>query len=240
MDVKIIIPTAGRSDRVLTEIDNQILCVPEAEAAAYREHCNYEIITHPELKNLAAKRNWIYKKFGDVFMVDDDMVSFERVYRSTDQFLDPAQTYEVIQNLYYMAVDIGAKLFGFSETPSPKHYNPYKPLMLKGMAGGGAYGLLQDDKLYFTEKTTAADSHFITLLNMYYYRYSLIDTRFVFRTKNTFKGSGGQAAKRTMLTEKIDTLFLRQTFGEAVRLRSNNKTGAKKTHNFQRSIKTPW
>jgi len=240
-EVNIVIPTAGRAANVLTEIEGQILCVPEKEKAEYIEHNTGEIITHPPLKNLAQKRNWIYQKFGDVFMVDDDIVSVERVYVHVDAILDSTEARKIIQKTYNLAKAIGAKIFGFCEDPNPNHYNPYKPLMLKGFINGCAIGMLQDDNLYFTDRTTAAESHWINLLNMYYNRYNLIDTRFHFRQKanSTFLGTGGQAANRTMASEMRDTLFLRQTFGESVVLRRKKKN-AKQSHPYQRSIKTPW
>ncbi|GAJ01496.1 unnamed protein product [marine sediment metagenome] len=176
MSIKIIIPSAGRSDNVLTNIDNQIICVPENEIKEYKIfNSDFEIISHPKLKNLAAKRNWILNKFGEVFMIDDDMVSLERVYVKTNQVLSSKEAYNQVQQLFYQAKHLNAMLFGFSEDPSPNHYNPYKPLMLKGISGGGAYGILKDSKLFFTENTTACDSHFVTLLNTYKNRYSLIE-----------------------------------------------------------------
>lgn len=237
--IKIVIPSAGRHNQILTNIKDQILCVPKSEGGLYAEFHQCEIVTHPELKNLAAKRNWIIAKFGDVFMVDDDMASFERVYQTTDQRMTPEETHERIQWLWNLATQINAPLFGFSEDPNPNHYNPYKPIMMKGISGGGAYGILKSGKLKFNENLTAADSHFITLLNKYKNRYGLIDTRFCFRPKDTFKGNGGQSLKRTMESEKQDTMELRRLFGEAVQLKKPKKN-AKQNHEYQRIIKWKW
>jgi hypothetical protein len=188
---------------------------------------------------LAEKRNWILSKFGDVFMIDDDMVSFERVYKKDNQKMTPTETENQILWLYDFAIKINASLFGFSEDPNPNHYNPYKPIMLKGISGGGAYGILKTGALRFNEHLTAADSHYITLLNKYKNRYNLIDTRFCFRPKDTFRGKGGQSLKRTMESEKQDTLELRRLFGEAVQLKTPKKN-AKQNHEYQRIIKWKW
>ena len=238
--IKIVVPSAGRWDSVLTDVDNMILCVPKNEVEKYKKFNDCEIIGHEPLKNLAAKRNFILNKFGEVFQLDDDCQSFERVYISKNQKMSPSATYKQVQELYYQAKAIDAKLFGFSEDPSPIHYNPYKPFMLKGMSGGGAYGILENSGLYFTELTTACDSHFVNLLNAFKNRYCLVDTRFVFRHVDTFKGNGGQALKRTLETEKQDCLYLRSIFGEAVELRKNDKKGAKQNHQYQRKIKVKW
>jgi len=238
-NIKIVIVSAGRAQSVLTNVNNAILCVPENEKKEYKKYNDYDIITHPKLKNLAAKRNFILNKYKSVFMLDDDLVTFERVYQSKEQVLNKDETYKRIQELYYQSLSVNAKLFGFSEDPSPIHYNPYKPFMMKGISGGGAYGIIDGGKLYFTEKTTACDSHWITLLNTYYNRYSLIDTRFCFRPKDTFKGNGGQSMKRTLESEKRDTLFLRKMFGNSVILKQPKKD-AKQNHQYQRIIKTKW
>jgi len=238
--IKIVIPTAGRFNNVLTNIKGQILCVPEKEKEQYKKANDFEIIAHPKLKNLAEKRNWILNKFkGEVFMVDDDMINFQNITKKTDRNLNPEQTNKRIQEIYYQAKCIDAKLFGFSEDPNHLHYNPYKPFMLKGITGGGSYGILKNSDLHFSEKTTACDSHFVTILNIYKNRYSLIDTRFCFQPKDTFKGSGGQSLKRTLETEKRDSLYLRKMFGEIVEMKKPKK-GAKQNHQYQRIIKTKW
>lgn len=237
--IKIVIPSAGRYDCVLTDIKNQIICAPNSEINEYREYNQCEIIGHPKLKNLAEKRNWIINKFGDVFMVDDDSISFERVYVKVDQIIDSVKTYDIIQSIYQNAKNSGAFLFGFSEDPNPNHYNPYKPIMLKGMMSGGAYGIIKNGGLYFNTNTTACDSHWINLLNAYKNRFLYIDTRFCFRFKDTFKANGGQSLKRTLESEKRDTIFLREQFGEVVKLRANKKD-AKAQHQYQRTIKYEW
>jgi hypothetical protein len=240
MSIKIIIPSADRAGSVLTNIENQIICVPENQLKDYVKHNTCEIISHPPFKNLAQKRNWIINTFDDVFMVDDDASNFQRIYVNNNRNLTSKETFERIQELYYQAKFIDAKLFGFSEDGNHLHFNPYKPFMLKGMTGGGAYGIMKDSNLFFNEKTTGCDSHFITLLNIYKNRFSLIDTRFYFNFQNTFTGNGGQASKRTLQSEKQDTIYLRKLFGESVQLRDDNKKGAKKNHKYQRKIKSKW
>ena len=82
MGLTVVIPSAGRADRVRTHkaIKADVLCVPECEADAYRRRgYGVEIVTHPDtVRGLPAKRQWIADRFGDVFMVDDDIRSFRQ------------------------------------------------------------------------------------------------------------------------------------------------------------------
>lgn len=75
--VKIIIPSKGRAKLITTHnyIINAIVCVAESELAEYKEHNpEVEYVTHPDsVIGIANKRQWIYDKFHNVFMMDDDL-----------------------------------------------------------------------------------------------------------------------------------------------------------------------
>lgn len=236
--IKIICPSRKRADTVLTKIDNMVLIVAENELDDYKKYNDCEIITHPNLNKLSLIRQYIYEKFGDVFMIDDDIVKVQRLYTTKKQDLNPNEIYNIIQNAYYIASQINAKIFGFNNDPNPTHYTAQKPFMLSGYINGCSFGILKDKHLYFTEKTTAAESHWINLLNYYYNRFSFIDKRFHFRQKanSTFTLPGGQTGIRTLETEKKDTIFLRKMFGNSVNVKKpKNKTV--QLHEYQRILK---
>lgn len=240
----IIIPSAGRADAVLTRISGAILYVPESEAPAYREHNpDTEIITHGPLKNLAAKRQAIYERWGDVFMVDDDIAFVSRLYlpgNNREQHLTPDEIHELIQATADNARAAGCYLFGFCNHPNAKHYYPHRPIQLTTYINASAFGLLRSDKLYFTERTTAAESHWINLLNAAVHRKSWCDTRFCFAQapRSTFFRPGGQTAHRTLQTELADTVFLRRMFGAAVQIK-RTRSDATAIHPYQRTIVNP-
>lgn len=239
MGCKIIIPSRKRSEILTTEIEGSILFVAESEFDDYKKTQSekYEIETHPNLKSLAEIRNFIFNRYGDVFMVDDDIVSVERLYCSNDQILTQNEIIQIINEAYYNSKQIGSSLFGFNNDPSPTHYNQHKPFMLNGYINGCAFGLIKDEKLFFTNKTTACESHWINLLNAHYNRFCFIDKRFHFRQKpnSTFTLEGGQTGKRTMETEKKDTLFLKMMFGDSVQIKkAKNKT--LQIHEYQRQL----
>ena len=245
-ELPIIIPSAGRAAAVLTRISGAVLYVPESEAAAYAaNNPGHAIETHPDTAyaNLAAKRQAIYSRFGDVFMADDDLAFASRLYlpgNNREQHLTPDECNELIQATAHNARAAGCFLFGFNSTPNAKHYYPHKPISLTAYINASAFGILRSPALYFTERTTAAESHWINLLNAATHRRAWVDARFCFAQApgSTFFRPGGQAAKRTLHSEMADTLFLRRMFGQAVRSK-RNRGDSTKTHPNQRSIHNP-
>jgi hypothetical protein len=245
-DVAIVIPSAGRADKVLTKIAGAILFVPESEAAAYAEnHPGAQIEAHADgaFANLAAKRQHIYSRWGSCFQVDDDIHHVRRVYIEEDPYkhqMTPDEINELIQTTAYAARMAGCYLYGFNSSPVPAHYLPTKPIDMTAYINASAFGMHPSPSLYFTERTTAAESHWINLLNAYAHRKAWVDMRFHFRQAegSTFTRPGGQTRHRTMDSERADTLFLRRMFGQAVQTKINRRQ-ALKLHPYQRTIRNP-
>ena len=203
-----------------------------------------EIRAHAPYRNLAEKRQAIYDYFGNHFQADDDIAFVSRLStpgNNRKNHLAPNEIALLIQTTYQAAKDAGAYLFGFNSAPNPKHFHCHKPIMLKGYVNACAFGLRRSPHLFFTPHTTAAESHWINLLNAYYHRFAWIDMRYHFAQapKSTFFRAGGQAARRTIDSERRDTLFLRRMFGDAVRIKPGNPTDAGLVHPYQRTIRIP-
>jgi len=236
--LSIVIPTKGRHDAVKTQVRNQILIVDKSEQDLYKSNNECEIDVCPDFKSLSKKRNWILERFGNVFMIDDDIVTVERMQDGEqDYLLTPAEAELLIKKTADRAIDIGCYLFGFNNDANPAHYNAMKPFMLKGFINGCAMGLLEGGKLFFSEKVVAAEDYWINLLNAYKHRTCLIDKRYVFKQEagSTFIKRGGQAANRTLETEKMDSLFLRSHFGESIQLKKKRYVTGKSTQ-YERSL----
>jgi hypothetical protein len=245
MDIPLIIPSRGRPASVLTKISGAKLFVPEAEADSYRLHNpDVEILTHAPTRNLAHKRQTILDRWPSVFMLDDDIAFVSRLYllnNSTEPHLTPDEAHELIQATAVSARRAGCFLFGFSNYPNKIHYAGHKPIRFNKYINASAFGILSGSRLFFTERTTAAESYWLNLLNCYYHRRSYQDSRFCFAQEegSTFFRPGGQTANRTLETEKADTLFLRRTFGDAIQLRKTRGYAAV-SHPYQRIIKFPF
>jgi hypothetical protein len=247
MEVKIVIPSHKRADRVKTTVivPGAIICVPKAQEAEYRRHNpNSEIVTHPDdLIGLAPKRNWICQKFGDVMMLDDDLTRFSRLYLEANSLrisrVAPAETIAIIQQTAYTARQLGAYLFGFSSVADARNFKPQKPFRFTGYCNGSSFGLLGGSRIFFHKNAAAVEDYFASLVNAYYHRYAFFDLRFGFVQQRTFKNLGGQAEFRNKKSEEEDSKFLRRMFGDVVEQRPPVKRG-RASHEYQRVIKLPF
>lgn len=244
--VAIIIPSAGRADAVLTRVAGAALYVPESEAAAYRRHNpGTEVLTHPDAAypNLAAKRQAIYARWGRVCMLDDDIEAVWRLYLPGNQRHDPLtpdEARDLIEATACAAQRAGCYLWGWNPSRAASHYYPGRPIHLTGYINASAIGLHPSPRLYFSPRTTAAESHWINLLNAAVHRRAWRDDRFVFAQLQDSTGTrpGGQTAHRTLASERADTLFLRRMFGQAVQLKRTHP-GHGNVHPYQRTLRNP-
>ena len=246
-DVPIIIPSHGRAGAVVTLnwLPTGILCVAERQAPAYRaKYPDAEIDTHPDdLIGLIPKRQWIYERYGDCFMVDDDVIKMVSLTTPAGQ---PGETATgeharaLIERLYDEATDLGAYLFGFSAFGHPLAYNPMKPFSLTGIPLGAGLGIRKSDKLFWNTSLTAVGDYWIGLLNAHHHRMALIDWRWYLYPVKTFKAAGGAAGQRTMGTEQRDNEILQATFGSDIVQRKRGSTLASPTHGQQRSVRLPF
>lgn len=246
-EVKIVIPSHKRADAVHAKnvILNPIICVPESQRKEYDEHNpECEVVCHPDtVIGISLKRQWIYEHFKNVFMVDDDITGFYRLFGEpkceTPGRLDSKEAYEVVQMTADMCRQIGAYLFGFATVNDLRNYNPFDPLRLKGLVMGCGMGLLEGSKIYFHEQSTLSEDYFASLINAYYHRYAFIDERFGMAAKKTFHNAGGLSEIRTKEGEKENYFFLKKMFGESVQRRGNLHK-RKATHEYQRVLNLPF
>jgi hypothetical protein len=249
MGLTVVIPSAGRADRVKTvkAIKADELCVPESEAHAYRERdYGVEVVPHPDsIRGLPAKRQWIADRFGDVFMVDDDIRAFVRLWLPTyrrDYRMTADEARDAAEATYETAQEMGAYLFSFAFFGDTRLFRPQKPFLLTGYVNGACFGLRASSKLKFRTDVVAVEDLALSGMNAYYHRYLFVDQRFGPRQEKTFANPGGQALHRNAETERRDTETLRQLFGPAVvEKRVNPKIG--KTHQrtvSQRSLRIPY
>lgn len=233
MQIKIIIPTHNRAGRVTTlgAVAHAKLCVAESQAPVYHEHYpEAELVIHPDsIIGLAPKRQWIYEKFGDVFMLDDDVTFGQRLYLASKKpklnRLRPEEAYDIIQWAGNMAYLCGCYLFGFNKNINPLLYRPFAPIQLTGFVTGCALGLLSGSRLIFSAESTAVEDFYISGLNAHFHRKAFIDMRFGFVQTDTFHNVGGQSSFRTLETERKDVLFLRRCFGDAIKLKAERHGG---------------
>lgn len=221
-----------------------LLCVAESQVPAYKEaYPNSELLVHPDsVVGLSLKREWIYREVGTVFMLDDDIMAMRSL--STPAGVKPIQAtdeyaHDLIDRLHSDAEDMGAYLFAFCPFAHPAAFNPMDPFMLTGQVYGHAFGIREGSKLFWSGEVVAVEDYWVSLLNAYYHRTVLVDTRWVHHQAGTFKSTAELARHRSIESEKKDNETLIRYFGDVVKPKKGT-TLAARSSDHQRMIKLPF
>lgn len=230
--VKVVIPSHKRADRVKTLklVPDAILCVEEAQVEEYRRHNpGVEVVAHPnDVVGLVPKRNWMAKHFGDLFMLDDDVTIFRRIYIEAGEsapIRDPKVIRQRIEELHELAVLLGVHLYGFGKKVTPTMYNEFEPISLRTCVTGCSYGVIANENTVWNEAFQLKEDFFISCYVKHKERVVLVDNRYNFTQENTMTNSGGLAAIRNQETERENVLRLRQFFGEVVSMKKAKTNG---------------
>lgn len=247
--VKLMIISHKRADGVTSKnaFANACICVEESQEGIYKEHNpGIEIVTHPDsVIGLAAKYKWMHQNFKNFAIIGDDIDFLRRNYladmKNKASVINPQTAYDIIQATAYVAKGLGAKLFAFSKESNPLTYSGHKPFKVSGLASGGVIGILdgfQSDKL--TEVCVSGLDYFLSGLNAHFNRHLFIDERYFTSCKEgTFVSKGGMSDFRTIETEKNDLAYLKELFGEAIVIKTNENL-RKKKHPYEKSLKVPF
>ncbi len=236
MSLKIVIPSHKRHDRVISKrlVLDPIICVAESQAELYRKHNpDCEIVTHPDsVVGLIPKRNWMVNYFGDLFMLDDDVAYFRRIYIEAGEkqpIKDKAKITRLINELYELACLLDINLFGFTNCTSPRQFYEYKWLHLSKTITGCAYGCRKSPNIWWNEELKLKEDFWISCYVKYMERKVLTDMRYNFTQMGTFTSSGGLADIRTQEEERRNILELKRCFGDCIQLKKKGSNGRDKT-----------
>lgn len=239
--IPIVIPSHKRADRVLSKdlVENPIICVAESQADEYRAfNPEVEIVTHPDdVVGLIPKRNWMANHFGELFMLDDDVIQFHKIYVGLDEkaecIKDKAVVSASIDKLYRIAKMLGINLFGFTKNTRPIMYDPFKPYSLSNMITGCAYGVIKSPNIWWDESLKLKEDFWISCYVKHTERMILLDERFNFVQKDTFFNPGGLSAIRNDKTEMQNMLQIKKYFGSCITLkRDNDQVSSAKKYNI--------
>lgn len=242
---KIVIPSHKRAERVVSKslVVDPIICVAESQRDEYKEYNpDCEIVCHPDdVVGLIPKRNWMVEHFGDLFMIDDDVTHFHKLYVGLDESAECIKDAKVvtasIDKLYRMAKLMGVNLFGFTKSTRPIMYNPFKPYSLSNMITGCAYGVIKSPNIHWNEELKLKEDFWISCWVKYMERMVLVDNRFNFVQKDTFYNPGGLSAIRNDKTEMQNMLKIKKYFGDCIRLkRDNAQVSSAKKYNITASF----
>jgi len=223
MGITKVVVSHKRADTIITQhvIDNIVVCVPENQLEEYKFYNpDLEYVTHPnDVLGSSPKRQWIYEKFGDCFMIDDDILSMSTVYKAGGELrkLTKEEVNNVIDDLYELAKEMDVYLFGFNRSANPVTYGGNNPIKLRGFITGGAYGLRAGSKIYFPNYWDfVGDDYYLNAINAYHHRKCLIDDRFAFAFAETEHRQGGVSDYRTEEKRKETYLYLKKHFGDSI------------------------
>lgn len=228
MSFNIVIPSHKRAERVYSKdlVTDPIICVAKSQYDEYKYYNpECEIVCHPDnIIGLVPKRNWMVNHFGELFMIDDDVTGFQPVYRplgeSSARITDKEYIRNCIERLWRIACLIDVNLFGFNSVPNPINYRPFKPYSLKKGITGCAYGVRKSPNTLWPENLKVKEDFWINGYIKYTERKILVDNRYNFNQKDTFVNSGGLASIRNKDVEEQSILFIKKSFGDVVKLKS--------------------
>lgn len=233
-DLTIVCPSRSRADNLLTKKlfigFKLIVVVSNRQLPEYRlkntEEC-LEFVGHPDyLKGIAAVRWWVMKKFGNVFMIDDDVDHVRNYTTKVFQTItNPEHINDIIQTNYLTARQLDAKLFGFANLKS-KEYKCQNPIDFNTLVSSKSFGVMDNHGMKFNQKNTwvsGVEDYYFTLMNAHTNKYAYIDNRYCF---HSLKGNqGGINDYRTSSIESTQKEGLLKMFGKAIR--PSKKTGYK-------------
>lgn len=235
-DLKIVIPSHKRHDRVLSKklVCNPILCVAESQADLYKQfNPECEMVKHPDdVVGLIPKRNWMARHFGDMMMLDDDVYAVKNLYCEKGEACvvrDPERVTAIIESLYELACLLDVHLFGFTSAISPVMYNEWGYYSLSRMITGCSYGVRRGKNVWWNEELRLKEDFWISCYMKYKERRVLTDLRYNFAQKGTFVNSGGLAALRNQEEERRSILFIKKNFGDSITLKGATNNGKDKT-----------
>jgi len=255
-DVPVIIPSYKRAGnvRALEVVAGAILCVPESQADDYAEaHPGAPIEPHPDdVIGMAPKRQWMLERWGDHFSLDDDVKGLRRIYDpDAEPHLSAEESWEAVQATAYVARQVGAKLWGFSNYPMTYTYDVFKPFKTTGYVNGMSMGMFADGLLHWPDDPYFLGSdYYVSGVNAFHHRFIWLDTRFAFEQVKTFRNPGGLSEYRNMDREKESFEKLRRYFGQAVTLKgsrggrppdtSDERKASTAGHPYEKLLTIPW
>ena len=230
MSLSIVIPSYKRPERVLSKklVSNPIICVSESERGVYSEmNPDCEIVCHPDsVKGLPAKRNWMVQHFGELFMLDDDVIEFQPQYydreTSCHNITNPDIVRKIIERLYTISKMLNVHLFGFSKSQRPLFYDPAKPYVMDERVTGCSYGVIKSKNTFWPKDLVLKEDFWISGYVKYTERLVLIDKRYAFKQKDTFVNPGGLAEFRNTDREKEAMIYIKRHFGNCVNIKQEN------------------
>lgn len=238
--LKVVIPSKGRADRIgrfsLALFPYATVTVDEREVADYVQVVPPDqLLPHPPFRFLPQIRNWLLDTIPDetFLMVDDDVKS---VYSKTGvvikHYRHPVDVAQIVENAAFVAKEIGAHLFGFTQDGGVFGYRPQDPLSFTGWLGT-VFGVIGRTWRYDERFQIGTEDMDVSLQCLLHDRIIFIDERFHFYSVDRLRSRGGVGANRSLERELADSELLQRKWGDYV------SVGFKATGTRFKSIHVP-
>jgi len=228
--MRVVIPSRGRSSTIGQQsfalFPDAIVCVDESEHDDYAPIIpKCQLMLHPYMNSLTKIFNFMIDNIeDDIFIVGDDLLKLHCfVGRKNTVYTDPTVIKQVVENAEYVAKRIGAKYFGFSNSPVPFRFQAYNPIKLCGFIAA-AYGVIGKD-IRYDESITLREDYDFTLQQLQKNRYVYIDTRFHFEQFVPYKNDqpGGLAIYKSSERFAREQAYLKRKWGKYISVYSNSQ-----------------
>lgn len=236
--IAVVIFSAGRHDIIKTTqwLDDEriYLCVPESQADLYQTAFTKKIIHPDQVNRLYLKIQWVLDSFRgscDAVVKIDDDIEFVRDYGAyfwADKNIDEKmnlsgdELIEIVGNLFILAKDLGAYVFGFGNLNRHYYYDPNKRFQFLKAFDSSMMGYIFEDKIKIDESIKVKNEYDLQLQNLFHYGKVLVDNRYRQIKFQMNKLKGGMSAGRN--SEMIQTAkeLLQNKWGNVIRF---NKSG---------------
>jgi len=217
-DFAVVIPSRSRpftARACALLFHNPFVCVAESEIDEYRSRNVDNLISHPDAVNgIGQMRKWILDNFEHnvVVMVDDDVTG---MWVNTGEFgrmvTDSKVITSVLVNTANVASDLGAHVFGFSQSWDVRKYNALHPFSLCTWFGGviGFVGRSKDVR--YSDRCLRVDIDYC-LQSLVTHRVVWQDSRYAF-VQNRASATGGNSINRSRERDVAEIKYLLQKWG---------------------------
>ena len=222
MKIKIVIPSYGRADKVITgrAIESAYICCPESQAEDYKKHNKNELIVLPDEcdGNVSKKRNWILNNVeADAICMIDDDVSAICMYENDKRIhLTENEVYEFIEKYSKLAKEVGTVLWGVNLLKDRIAYQEFRPFNFL-VPVLGPFNVHINNPCRYDESLLLKEDYDMSLQVIQQYRKLLRVNKFHYIVKKyRDRNEGGCTSYRSNDKEKEQMLLLQKKWGKKI------------------------
>lgn len=226
--MRIIVPSAGRAGQMLTHKVFKVdaVYVPMAEVKDYQTaYPDLTIAGVPdEIKGITKTRNFMLNAETDKHLIQvDDDVEYFFMFENAQvlKIEDWGRIKLLLENMFIMAEEIGANLWGLQLANDPRFYREYSPFSLTSICVANLFGMINDGQR-FDERFIVKEDYDYSIMSLYKHRKILKFQKFGVKVQH-LTNEGGCVAYRTREVEEEAFQLLKKKWGSRVVKRQGNK-----------------